>query len=73
MSVLKWYFRKKNNILTCRPIARKRVDKHVSVEMDSWKPTGYGKHFLGYENEGYVYIDRFLETNRSLWDQQAFP
>jgi hypothetical protein len=27
------------NIVTCKPIARERVGKHVSVEMDSWKPT----------------------------------
>jgi hypothetical protein len=26
------------DIVTCRPIARKRVDKCVSMEMDSWKP-----------------------------------
>jgi hypothetical protein len=29
------------NIVTSRPIARERVDKHVSMEMDSWKPTRY--------------------------------
>jgi hypothetical protein len=37
----------RNDIGTCRPIAGKRVDKHVSVEIDSWKLTCYGTHFLG--------------------------
>jgi hypothetical protein len=36
------------SIVTYRPIARERVDKHVSMEMDSWKPTRYGKRFRGY-------------------------
>jgi hypothetical protein len=36
-------------IATCRTFARKRVDKHVSVEIDSWKPARYGTHFHGYE------------------------
>jgi hypothetical protein len=39
------------NIVTCRPLARERVDKHVSTETDSWKPTclcGINKYFLGY-------------------------
>jgi hypothetical protein len=54
-------FKGSNNIVTCRPIARERADKHVSVEMDSSKSTRYGtafqwirvtnKHFLGYETE----------------------
>jgi hypothetical protein len=29
-------------IMICRPIARERVDKHVSMEMDSLKLTRYG-------------------------------
>jgi hypothetical protein len=29
------------NIMTCRPIARERVGKHVSMEMDFWEPTRY--------------------------------
>jgi hypothetical protein len=33
-----------DNIMTCRPIARERVGKHVPMEMDSWKPTRYGEH-----------------------------
>jgi hypothetical protein len=37
------------HIVTCRPVAKKRVDKHVCVEIDSWKPTRYGTHFRGYE------------------------
>jgi hypothetical protein len=48
-----------NHIVMCRPIARKRGGKHVSVEIDSWKPSGYGTRILGYENESC----RFLETN----------
>jgi hypothetical protein len=28
-----------------QPIAMERVDKHFSVEMDSWKPTRYGTTF----------------------------
>jgi hypothetical protein len=36
-------------IVTCRAIARKRVDKHVSLETDSLKPARYGTHFHGYE------------------------
>jgi hypothetical protein len=50
-----------SDIVTCRAIARERVDEHVSVEMDSWKATHYGttfpwilvidKHFLGCETE----------------------
>jgi hypothetical protein len=35
----------RDNNVTCRPIARKRAGKHVSVEMDSWKPTRYGATF----------------------------
>jgi hypothetical protein len=26
-------------IVTCRPIARERVGKHVSMELDPWKPS----------------------------------
>jgi hypothetical protein len=26
-------------IVTCGPIARERVDKHVSIQEDSWRPT----------------------------------
>jgi hypothetical protein len=36
-------------IVICTPIARERVDKHVSMETDSWKPTRYGTRFRGYE------------------------
>jgi hypothetical protein len=28
------------NIVICGPIARECVDKHVSLEADSWRPTG---------------------------------
>jgi hypothetical protein len=34
--------------VTCRPIAKERADKHVSVEINSWKPTHYGTRFPGY-------------------------
>jgi hypothetical protein len=43
------------------------------MEMDSWKPIRYATCFLGYENERCFHGDRFLETNTSLWDHQAFP
>lgn len=39
------------NIVTCRPTAGERVDKQVSVEMDSWKPErrcGIDRRFRGY-------------------------
>jgi hypothetical protein len=29
------------HIVKYRPIAREQVDKHVSMEVDSWKPTRY--------------------------------
>jgi hypothetical protein len=37
-----------STIMTCRPIAGERVDKHASIEMDPWKPTRYGRRFRGY-------------------------
>jgi hypothetical protein len=43
--------------VTCRPIARKRLDKHVSIEMDSWKPTRYGTRFHGYERSTNIFLD----------------
>jgi hypothetical protein len=46
------------NNVTCRPITRERVSKHVSVEMDSWKPTRYGAT---------------CPWIRGTGDQQAFP
>jgi hypothetical protein len=61
------------SIVTCRPTARERVDKHVSVKMDSWKPTHYETCFLGYENESCSHGDRFLKINTLLWNQQKFP
>jgi hypothetical protein len=58
--------------VTCRRICRKQVDKHVSAEI-RFLETNHrwvlNKRFLGYENE----ICRFLETNTSLWNQQALP
>jgi hypothetical protein len=36
-------------IATCRPVARGRIAKHVSMEVDSWKLTRYGTHFRLYE------------------------
>jgi hypothetical protein len=32
------------NIVTYRPIARKRVGEKLSAETDSWKSTRYGEH-----------------------------
>jgi hypothetical protein len=59
-------------IVTCRPISRKRVVKHVSAEI-RFLETNHcwvlNKGFLGYKNERC----RFLETNKSLWSQQEFP
>jgi hypothetical protein len=50
-----------NNIelyfVTCGPIAKEGVDKYVSVEMDSWKPTPYGTHFRGYGGSTRVPLD----------------
>jgi hypothetical protein len=46
-------------IVTCRPIARERVGKHVSVEIDSWKPTRrrvINRRFLGYGNEDVFFV-----------------
>jgi hypothetical protein len=39
-----------NNIVTCRPISRKQVDKTRFCDTDSWNPTGYGTCFLGHDN-----------------------
>jgi hypothetical protein len=40
-----------------RPIARKQVDKHISVDIDSWKVTHYGTHFHGYEWSTNISLD----------------
>jgi hypothetical protein len=43
-----------NNTVTRRPIAREGVSEHVSVEIDSWKPSrryAINRRFLGYGNE----------------------
>jgi hypothetical protein len=45
------------NVATCGPIARERVDKHFSIEMDSWRPTGYGRRFHGYEWSTNISLD----------------
>jgi hypothetical protein len=63
----------KNWLYICRPIAGERVDKHISLETDSWKPTRYGTRFLGYGNEICFHGDRFLETNMSQCDKQMCP
>jgi hypothetical protein len=36
------------HIVTCRPVARERADKHFSTEMDSWKPIRHRTRFRGY-------------------------
>jgi hypothetical protein len=41
--------------------------------MDSWKPIRYGTRFMEYEHERCFHGITFVETNMSLWDQQAFP
>jgi hypothetical protein len=41
-----------NDIVTCRTIAMEQVGKHVSVEMDSWKPTCYGTTFPSIKGTG---------------------
>jgi hypothetical protein len=48
------------HIVTCRPIARKWVDKHVSMEMNSLKPTCYGTRFRGHEWSKNISLD--MET-----------
>jgi hypothetical protein len=44
-------------IVTRRPIATKRVDIPVSVEIDSWKLTRYGTHSRGYEWSTNISLD----------------
>jgi hypothetical protein len=50
-----------------------QLTKHVSVKMDSWKPTGYGTRLLGYESErcGYLETDsvrtRFRVNGHFPW------
>jgi hypothetical protein len=49
-----YIYGEEENIAMYRPIAREPVGKHVSVEIDSWKPTRrcvINRHFLGYEIE----------------------
>jgi hypothetical protein len=45
--------------VTCRPVARERIDKHVSVEIDSWKLTRHRTNFHGYKFS----TNSFFETN----------
>jgi hypothetical protein len=62
----------KKYTVTCRPITRKQVDKHVSVEIDSWKLTRYGTHFHGYEWSRNIslHTDRLYKRPfRSQWRQ----
>jgi hypothetical protein len=44
-------------IVTFRPTAMECVDKHISMEMDSWKPTRYGTCFRGYERSTNISLD----------------
>jgi hypothetical protein len=54
------------NTVTCRPITRERVDKYVSIEMDSWKPR---RHFHGYTCSRGVSMDTDMLYNRKLrWE-----
>jgi hypothetical protein len=50
--------------VTCIPIARERVDKHVSKEMDSWKPTCYGTRFRGYVWSTNIFLDTDTQCKR---------
>jgi hypothetical protein len=43
--------------VTCGPIARERVDKRVSVEVDSWRPTRYGTRFRVSERSTNISLD----------------
>jgi hypothetical protein len=51
------------NIVTCRCIAREQVDKHVSVEMDYWKPR---QHFHGYKLSAGISMDTDTLYNRKF-------
>jgi hypothetical protein len=53
--------------MTGRPIARKRVDKHVSMEKDSWKQTRYWTRFRGYEWSTNIFLDMEALYERSVW------
>jgi hypothetical protein len=61
-----------NGTATCRPIARKRVDKHVSVENDSWKFTRYGTHFHGYEWSTNISLDTDMLYKRPFRSDQRY-
>jgi hypothetical protein len=60
------------SIVTCRPVSRKRVGKHVSAEM-RFLNTNHrwvlNRRFLGYQNENC----RLLENSSLRWNQQACP
>jgi hypothetical protein len=59
--------------VTCRAIARKRVDKHVSVEIDSWKPTSYGTYFHGYLHAIYEAVQSRTERDQNgVTPRQSF-
>jgi hypothetical protein len=47
----------KENIVTCGPIARERVDKHISMEVDSWRPIRYETRFRVNEHSTNISLD----------------
>jgi hypothetical protein len=75
------YLYKFEIILTCRPIAMERVDKHASMEMDSWKPTRYGTRFRAYEWSTNISLDTDMlykrpfrsEWNHPVWRRGRIP
>jgi hypothetical protein len=46
-----------HNTVTCRPVSRKWIDKHVSIEIDSWKLKHYAKCLCGYEWSTNIFLD----------------
>jgi hypothetical protein len=51
--------------VTCGPIARERIDKQVSMEMESWRPTWYGTRFHANERKKGFRVNEW-STNVSL-------
>jgi hypothetical protein len=49
--------KKTYNIVTCGPIARERGDKHVSMEVDFWRPARYETRFRVNEWSTHISLD----------------
>jgi hypothetical protein len=58
------------NVVTCRPIPRERVDKHIFMEVDSWKPARCGTHFHGYEWSRNVSLDADVLCKRPFRSEE---